>query len=446
MKSSFPWELIIAIFIGCFSVNTHADDNLLCLHGSNTIGAALAPELARGWLHSKGYRITSERMTAEDERLIVAKKVGAADMAIEIYAHGSSTAFRDLAAGRTDIGMASRPIKSEELKKLARLGQLNRPNTEYIIALDGLSVIVNRKNPLKQISKDKLQKIFSGRITDWSQLGLPRGHINVYARDNNSGTYDTFKHLVLSKAAPLLKTARRYESNAKLSDDVSNDTYGIGFVGLAYVRKSHALAIAEAGATALYPTEFNVATEDYTLSRRLYLYVPEVGRHPLASSFAEYAQSGMGQKIAAQVGFVSQEVIAYNKPANKKAPKEYQQLVKNAKRLSLNIRFNQGQQHMDNKAMHDVDRLMGFMSKPENKDKRLMLLGFADSNEIMPYFSLSLSIERADSVADKLLTHKLIPDRVRGYGQEMPVSSNQSEQGRVRNRRVEVWVHDTDWK
>jgi len=418
-----------------------ASKKVLRIHGSNTVGAALVPELSRQWLNAYNYKVVSDNVTAHDERLIKARDELNDEISIEIFAHGSSTAFADLKAGTADIGMASRPIKESELYMLRSLGELNKPNTEYIIAIDGLAVIVNPANPLKQISKDTLQKIFSGQINNWSKLGLPAGEIHVYARDDNSGTYDTFKHLVLSEKTPLTKTARRYESNADLSDDVAKDPNGIGFCGLAYIRKSHALAVAETGATALLPAKFNVATEDYALSRRLYLYLPGKNTHPLATSFAEYAQSDDGQRIAEKVGFVSQEVIAYDKKAIQQAPKEYRQLVENAQRLSLNIRFREGKAYMDNKAMHDVERLIHFMKKPDNQHKKLMLFGFSDSHEASTYYSLSLSIDRVDAVADQLLHYKLEADRVRGYGEEVPVSSNDTEPGRIRNRRVEVWIH-----
>lgn len=430
-----------AVLLLVLSTNVFANEKILRIHGSNTVGAALVPKITRLWLNDKNYKIVSDKFTAYDERLIKACNESNDELTVEIYSHGSSTSFRDLKTGRADIGMASRPIKDSELSMLAPLGQMNRPNTEYIIAIDGLAVIVHPKNPLKKIGKGDLQQIFGGQIQNWSQLGLPAGEIQVYARDNNSGTYDTFKHLVLGKETPLVKTAKRYESNADLSDDVSKDPNGIGFVGLAYVRKSRALAVAEAGAMALFPTKFNVATEDYPLSRRLYLYVPEKNTHPLAKSFAEFAKSDAGQGIAAKVGFVSQQVIAYEKQPPREAPKEYRQLVENAQRLSLNIRFREGKAYMDNKAMNDVQRLINFMNQPDNRDKRLMLFGFSDSHEVTSYYSLNLSIDRVDAVADRLLRYDLEADRIRGYGEEIPVSSNATELGRIRNRRVEVWIH-----
>lgn len=436
------FKYLLALFFVFMSFSSYAQQQVLRIHGSNTVGASLVPKLASSWLQENGYRVFSDRDLAAQERLLIAKNAKGDQLSIEIFAHGSSTSFRSLAAGTADIGMSSRPIENKELKNLAKLGRLDQPDTEFIIAIDGLAVIVNKNNPLKKISKDKLKDIFSGKITNWSELGAMNGDIHVYARDNKSGTYDTFKNLVLDKKTPLIKSARRYESNARLSDDVAKDKNGIGFVGLAYVRNSRALSVSEPGAQALYPDSFNVATEDYLLSRRLFLYVPENNRHPLAEEFANYAKSDAGQKIAADVGFVSQQVIAFEKNVPDDAPEEFKEFTKNGQRLSLNIRFRQGMTAMDNKAQHDVDRLIHYMQRPGNKKKRLMLFGFSDANEVLPYRSLSVSIERADTVADKLLMSHLIPDRVRGYGHALPVSSNQTQQGRVRNRRVEIWIHD----
>lgn len=439
--SHHVFRLVVLVFTLTFFQNVYAGQ-LLRLHGSNTVGASLAPKLIHAWLNANGYTVMSDGETNAEERLIVAKNKLGELLKVEIYAHGSSTSFRSLGAGIADVGMSSRPIKSKEITKLASLGKMDSASTEYIIAIDGLAVIVNKNNPLKQISKSKLKGIFSGQINDWSELGLKKRRINVYARDDKSGTYDTFKSLVLSKKLPLSKSARRYESNARLSDDVASDPDGIGFVGLAYVRNSKALSISEGDAMALYPNVFNVATEDYVLSRRLFLYVPEHNRNELAESFAEFAKSDRGQSIASDVGFVSQQVIAYDKPAVNDAPEEFKKFTKDAKRLSLNIRFRKGMTVLDNKAFHDVERLIKYMKKPENKTKRLMLFGFADADEVIPYMSLSLSIERADRVSDVLQRFRMNPDRVRGYGQELPVSSNLTLQGRIRNRRVEVWVHD----
>jgi len=431
----------IMLLIGLvFSFSVMATEpQLLRIHGSNTVGANLAPELVQAWLKSKGYKIISNKVTAKEERYIVAEKAGE-ELRVEIHAHGSSTSFKDFAKSKTDVGMSSRPIKEKEVNKLSSLGRLDSKNSEYVIALDGLPIIVHKSNPLTTLSKDTVKKIFSGKITNWSQLQLPAGRINIYARDNNSGTYDTFKSLVLGKKTPLAEGAHRFESNANLSDAVAKDPNGIGFVGLAYIRNAKVLAISDTETQALIPEVFTVATEDYVLSRRLYMYIPEINVHPLAKEFVQFAVSSAADKIVTKVGFVSQEIEGYRMTLPDATPEEYRQFAMGAMRLSLNIRFKKGSIKLDNKSVRDVNRLVNYFKQPENKYRKLMLFGFADKHEVIPFISGSVSVSRADAVADYLAKNKIHPIRVRGYGDKLPVASNATKSGRYKNRRVEVWM------
>ena len=432
--------LIFTLFFVAMPALAAPDPNLLRIHGSNTLGARLVPKMVQSWLQSKGYSNVSVKETRLDEMRISAENNDGASVVVEIQAHGSSTAFRDLAAGEADLGMASRPIKAEELQSLAKLGRLDQPENEYVIALDGVSVIVNRNNPVKTIPIDTLRGIFSGKITDWSALGQPKAKIQVLARDQNSGTFDTFASLVLGKDTVITPSAKRFESNAQLSDEVAKDAAAIGFVGLAAVGKSMSVAVSDEGAKPIAPMPFNVSTEDYALSRRLFLYLPEKPRHPLARELVEFALSAQAQEIVSEVGFVSLNLLAKHLSIGENAPDEYKELTSKAERLSLNIRFRPGYSTLDNKAVYDVERLVSFMSKPENQNRKLMLFGFADAKESVPYLSLSLSISRADAVADYLIKNGLAPAKVRGFGQELPVASNKSPTGRHINRRVEVWI------
>ncbi len=434
--------LFILLLLFIANTSSAANTQRLRLHGSNTIGAALAPGLVKKWLNHKGYNIVSDKFLAKEERLIVASKADQR-IEVEIHAHGSSTSFRDFAHGKTDVGMSSRPIKQKELKKLSFLGDLKSRDSEYIIALDGLPIIVHPSNPLNTLDKETVTKIFSGQITQWRQLGIKRGRIHLYARDNNSGTYDTFKSLVLSKKAPLAKSAKRFESNAILSDSVAQDPDGIGFTGLAYVRKSKVLAISDAGSKALKPNTYTVATEDYTLARRLFLYIPEKDATPLAQDFANFsATSNIADKIVTKVGFVSQRILPFKMSIDKTAPLEYRKLTEKAQRLSLNIRFRPGSVRLDNKALRDIERISRYLSQLQRKRRKIMLFGFSDSHEVAPYVSLSLSVQRADIVADSLLREHVAPYKVRGYGQQLQVASDKTNKGRYRNRRVEIWLKE----
>lgn len=431
---------ILILALSLLAQSAWADGGMLRLQGSNTIGAKLAPALARGWLAARGYRDIREQDISAEEIRVSGRDAQGQPFTVAIHAHGSSTAFTGLARGAADIGMASRRIKPAEVKTLAALGAMDQPAAEHVVGLDGIAVIVNPANGTQSLDTATIRDIFLGRIANWSKLGGPNRPIHVYARDDKSGTFDTFKSLVLNGADALAPGAKRFESNAELSDSVAVDPNGIGFVGLPYVRHAKALAVSERGTRAILPTAFSVATEDYVLARRLYLYLPTSHLNPLAREFVAFAQAAAGQDVVAQVGFVSQHVIAGNGKVDPSAPAEYQVLTRNAKRLSLNFRFRAGRAELDSKGQRDVERLLTYLAQHGDAAQHVMLIGFADHNEVMPIHSLDLSVERADLVADLLLKDGIAPLRVRGYGSALPVASNDTHAGRQKNRRVEVWI------
>ncbi|WP_300655463.1 substrate-binding domain-containing protein, partial [Pseudomonas sp.] len=176
-------------------------DNSSALHiqGSNTIGANLGPALARGLLEAQGLKaIHIEAGTVENEQKIIGINSDGRRVTIEVAAHGSSTGFAALQDASADLAASSRPIKDSEVSALAPLGDLQSRDAEQIIAIDGLAIILHPSNPLGALRIEQLAQIFSGELQDWAQVGGNSGPIKLYARDDNSGTYDTFKELVLA--------------------------------------------------------------------------------------------------------------------------------------------------------------------------------------------------------------------------------------------------------
>lgn len=418
----------------------HAEEEVLFrLQGSNTIGADLAPALVKQWFTKLGYSDISYEVAGEQSARVLASDKGKR-VAVDIHAHGSSTAFKGLAAGDVDIGMSSRPITDSEKKQLVSAGRLDKDNGEYVIGLDGIAVIVHPGNPLKKLDKSALRKIFSGAVSNWTDVGGKAGAIHVYARDDKSGTYDTFKHLVLGKASPLAGSARRFESNATLSDKVAADSNGIGFVSASDIRSARALAITDGVDMPIMPQPFFIATEDYALARRLFFYVPPAEAGSKVADFAKFAISSAGQKVVAQIGFISQEVMVGEGLPLDALPEEYRKLVEGAKRLSVSFRFAKGSAALDNKARQDMDRLVEFLQQPTNANKDVLLFGFANGNAFLPMHALGLSEERATGVAQVLIHHGFGPRTVAGLGPSMLLAGNTSEIAGEKNTRVEVWL------
>lgn len=409
----------------------------LRLHGSNTIGERLAPALVQAWMAREGFTDIGLQRHAFEEVEIRGQREGV-ERVVEIHAHGSSTGFADLASGHADIAMSSRPVKASDLALHPRLSGLAQPEQEWVLALDGLAIIVHPDNPLPELGIAQLSDLFSGRIRDWSQLDARlQGPVRLHARDDRSGTFDSFRALVLGDAS-LHAGSQRYESTEQLAAAVAADRQAIGFVGLSGLRGVRALPISDGGA-ALPPSIEDVAVEDYALSRRLYLYLP-ADADELAHDFARFALADAGQAVVEANGFVAQSVRGYAYPPRQDAPAAYRALVDGAERLSLNFRFGAGSRLVDSKTLRDLDRLATFMQQPQYRQRPLILLGFSDAVEVLPAMALFVSTDRADYIAQLLIQRGVDPARVRGLGGAAPVASNSSDLGRQRNRRVEVWL------
>ncbi len=412
---------------------------VLRLHGSNTIGSELAPALAEGFLRKIGATNVQRLKNEKGPGKIVAGLVQGNLYHIDIQSKGTGTAFKDLKTDACDIGMASRPITAPERDELmkAGLGDFRSYSSEHVLALDGLAILVHQSNEVSKLSLSELADIFSARTADWSEVGGKYGKFNIYRRDEKSGTYDTFKKRVMGKL-DITGTAKFFQSNRKLSESVSMDIFGIGFAGLPFIGNTKALAVYDKKSVPFYPSVFTVSTEDYCLSRRLFLYAPENSHNPLVTQFIEYALSSEGQNIVDKSGFVSLNPHLAERPLPNNAPKEYMDLIREAKRLSVNFRFKAGSSELDNKARRDINRVVDFLVDPKYRHKSVILVGFTD-NSCKPKQCLALSRNRAEVVAKKLQSWG-IRLTTHGFGRDVPVSPNTSQTGREKNNRVELWI------
>jgi PiT family inorganic phosphate transporter len=410
-----------------------ASSRPLRLQGSNTIGAQLGPRLAEGFFASRNaMEITQRRGATAQSTTVAARMAAGGDLeVIEIVAAGSATGFQGLFSRECDIGLSSRQATAEEANQLAveRLGDVLSPALEHVIGLDGIAIVVNAKNPVRVASREELTLIFSGAQKSWSASGSA---IDLYARDEQSGTYDVFRALVLGDLR-LSPNAKRFVDNGRLAEMVASNERGIGFVPAASVGNAKTVGIRDGTSRVFYPSEFNVTTEDYPLARRLYLYTTNASTHPLARAFIDFALSAAGQKIVAETGFVNLDIReAAREPCGEGCPAKYAELAGKAHRLSVEFRFRRGTMDLDSRALEDLERLTAFAQV--RGGAKIALVGFADD--------VPASLQRAQTVETKLKERGVAVELVEALGAEMSVASNSIEAGREKNRRVEAWLLD----
>jgi phosphate transport system substrate-binding protein len=236
---------------------------------------------------------------------------------IQIEGKGSSTAPPALIEGVSQIGPMSRPMKKEEIEKFEN--KYGYKPTQVGVALDSLAVYVNKDNPLREISLEEVDAIFSktrkgGHPTDiatWGQLGL-KGQwanqpVSIYGRNSASGTYGYFKKHALFKG-DYKDTVKEQPGSASVVLAVTEDMGGIGYSGIGY-KTSGVKAVSvskKKGEPAYEPTAENVMAKKYPLGRMLYLYVAKEPNKPLpklTEEFLKYVLSKEGQEIVVKDGY-----------------------------------------------------------------------------------------------------------------------------------------------
>lgn len=221
---------------------------------------------------------------------------------ITVMGGGSGVGIAAFLDGTTDIAMSSRKIKMSEKMKLQDAGKAYK---ETIIAYDALSVIVNPNNKVKQLTREQLEGIFTGKITNWKEVGGDDEKIVAYSRESSSGTYEFFKESVLDNknygSAILMMPA-----TGAIVQSVTQTKGAIGYIGFAYLETTvHAMKVSyDKGATYVEPTIVNAKNGTYPVVRPLYYYVLNKDAAKV-KPFLDYILSADGQKVVGEVGYIT---------------------------------------------------------------------------------------------------------------------------------------------
>jgi len=220
---------------------------------------------------------------------------------VQVTGGGSGTGIAALLNGTTDICNSSRPMKPSEVADCVKKFKA-RPH-EYRMCMDGLSVYVHSSNPLSQLGIPQLEKIFTGKVTNWKDVGGPDAPISLYGRENSSGTYEFFKEHVLNKA-DFAAATKTMPGTAAVIQGVAKDKNGIGYGGIAYGEGVKHLKVSKAdGGEGIEPTEENVLTGKYPIARYLFNYIAPAADEGAIKEYIKWCRSDEGQAVVKEVGY-----------------------------------------------------------------------------------------------------------------------------------------------
>jgi phosphate transport system substrate-binding protein len=207
----------------------------------------------------------------------------------------------------TDIANASRSIKSEEMVKAKAEGV---DPTEFIVARDAIAVIVNPGNPLGELTLQQISDIYSGKYTNWSQLGGEDRPIVRLSRETNSGTHVYFLEQVVRLGDKNNKTLFSTDtlllpSSEGIIDEVRQNPNAIGYDGLGYVPSDlKIIAVAEKpGDPFVLPSAETVNDKSYPIARDLYMYT-QGEPAGIIKDYIDWILSPEAQQIVSDLGFV----------------------------------------------------------------------------------------------------------------------------------------------
>lgn len=206
------------------------------------------------------------------------------DLNIEINQIGSSAGITNATNGVSEIGMSSRDLKEDE--KANGL-------TESIIAYDGIVVVTHPSNKVKNLTMDQVKQIFTGEITNWSELGGDDMEIVVVSREDGSGSRDAFQEIVGYSSGELVRSSIVASGNGNIKTTVATNKHAVGFVSFEYIDES----VSTMKVNGVEPTAENVLQQKYSLSRPFLFVYKDENLSDEGQQFIDYILSPEGQKL-----------------------------------------------------------------------------------------------------------------------------------------------------
>ncbi len=227
------------------------------------------------------------------EKLAEAFMAGNTGVRIDVQGGGSSVGVKAAGEGTSDIGMASREIKDSEMTEFPALNV-------FVIARDGIAIVAHPDVSVTDLTVEQVRDIFSGKITNWKDLGGDDQNILVVSREEGSGTRGAFEEMVMGKDALISASAILQPSNGSIRTTVSTTPYSVGYLSFGYL-DSTVKTISIGGVA---PTEPNAADGTYPIVRPLNMLT---NGEPTGAvkGFLDFILSEAGQKLVVEDGYIA---------------------------------------------------------------------------------------------------------------------------------------------
>ncbi len=256
------------------------------------LGLAMAAPAQAGQLVINGSTTVLPVMQKAGEAFMAAHP----DIQLSISGGGSGNGIKALIEGQCAVAMSSRDMKDKE-KQAAEKKDVKPVATA--IAYDAIVPVVHPENPVKNLTSEQLRNIYTGKVTNWKELGGKDGKIVVVSRDTSSGTFECWNELVMH-GERVKPSALMQASNGTVIQAVAKNVNAIGYVGLGYLNSSiHGVTV-----DGRKPTPENAISKVWPVSRELYIFTNGAPKGEVKTLVDFLLDPGKGQKSVREVGYV----------------------------------------------------------------------------------------------------------------------------------------------
>ncbi len=431
------------------------------LSGAARMGEVMMPALIEAFARAEGYQAVT--VQEDPEHLTVTLNDAAQVAQAEFLLRLSNTdeGFADLIAFEADVVMALREVRPEEAARAAMvgLGDITDPRQARIIGFDGLVPVVNPGLGLRHVSLWDVAQAFRGLVTDWSEIGGPSVPISLHLGPRSGGPWQFFvDHVVTAEGGVLDGTVTRHDTAAEMAAAVARTPGGLGLLPYGETANAQPVALRDACGFTATPQNVTLKTQDYPLTKPLFLYLPDRRHSAVIRSFLAFLRGPEAQLVVRRAGFVDQGAVpipldaqgqrfanAIEQAGGETTLQDLQRMVRMLTprtRLSTSFRFLADSDQLDAPSRSNVMALGQAIRDGRYDGQSLMLVGFDTGQATAGAEEVTGG---AATVRDALVAALgALPEEVTvetaHFGTALPMGCNDTPWGRQRNQRVELWV------
>lgn len=456
--------------VDCFGTNcpdTAVLDDEVTFSGSDTIADGLLPVLLASYATSlESEPVLTETIGSVETKTEFVDNFGFGDLirSYRVRSSVSTDAFMNLLGKSAEVGVSSRRITVEEARSLREYGagSMVSVENEHILAADSIVVITNPSNPVTSMTVEQLAGVYSGRISNWRDLGGRNAPITAVHLARGSGTRGVFEENILQGTPGQPVNVVEATGSIDMSRQISQDENAIGYVSIAFKRGAQAVNLTNECGIAMEADEFSAKTGEYILQRPLYFYVRSDTVSDPARDFLTWAKSPEANAAVAKSGFIDLGIATSALGADTLRAENLRnaeldgyeasfaeamiQQMEGYERLSSTFRFFTGSNRLTPQSRVGLETLISYLENQPPTE--ILLVGFTDDQG--PFdANLGVSEDRAafmlseiTAAAGNRLDH--ITFTTAGYGELSPAACNSTPNGRAINRRIEVWATASD--